>query len=246
MTETTLFTTSDMRAAAFSGAAGSTSRKEKAANSSDRRPIADIFRRSADRAVDFCVAHRIDPNSISYSSSFAAAAASLCFVWAFAAPALWLVGAAFCGLRLWLNMLDGMVAIESGQCSSWGKVANELPDRISDVLIFGGLAWSGACSGSLALWVAIGALFVAYVGTLSQAVGSGRRFEGWMAKPYRMIAVMVGAMGTAVVTAAPASEIAVIFSILPFKPMDLMLVVVLVGCVWTSIERLERMRARLS
>lgn len=213
---------------------------------SDRRPIADVLRRSADRAVDFCVARRIDPNSISYASSLAAAVATLCFVWAFAAPALWLVGAAFCGLRLWLNMLDGMVAVESDQCTPWGKVANELPDRVSDVLIFGGLAWSGACSPSLALWAAIAALLVAYVGTLAQAVGAGRRFEGWMAKPYRMVAVMVGGLGTALVSLLPVSESAMIFRLMPFQPMDLALVAVLVGCAWTCIERLEHMRARLS
>ena len=215
-------------------------------SSTDRRPIAGIFRRTADAAVRFCVARRISPDTISYASSGAAVLAALCFVWAFSTPVLWLVGAAFCALRLWLNMLDGMVAIASERCTEWGKVANELPDRVSDVAIFAGLAWSGACYGSLALWTAIGALAVAYVGTLSQAVGAGRRFEGVMSKPYRMAAVMFGALWTALVAVFPATEMSLVFGLIPFQPMDLALIVTLAGCLWTCVERLDHMRARLS
>jgi hypothetical protein len=36
------------------------------------------------------------------------------------------------------------------------------------------------------------ALLVAYVGTLGQAVGVQREFSGWMAKPWRMVALHIG------------------------------------------------------
>jgi phosphatidylglycerophosphate synthase len=138
----------------------------------------------------------IHPNLISYSSIVASAAAGLCFWQAGAVPALLLPAVGFCYLRLWLNMLDGMVALASGTASRTGEIANELPDRVSDVLIFVGVAHSGLCHPLGGYWVAIFALLVAYVGTLGQAVGVQREFGGLMAKPWRMVALHAGAWST--------------------------------------------------
>lgn len=158
-----------------------------------RRPIAAAFRRTAHAAVAWCVRLGIHPNLVSYSSIAASAGAGLCF-WQ-AAKASWLLIAAvgFCYLRLWLNMLDGMVALASGKASRTGEIANELPDRISDVVIFVGVAHSQLCHVLTGYWVAIFALLVAYVGTLGQAVGVQREFSGMMSKPWRMVALHIGA-----------------------------------------------------
>ena len=158
-----------------------------------RRPIAQAFRRTAHAPVRWCVRRGIHPNLVSYSSIVASAAAALCFWQAAAVPALLLAAVGFCYLRLWLNMLDGMVALASGTASLTGEIANELPDRISDVLIFVGVAHSHLCHPLGGYWVAIFALLVAYVGTLGQAVGVQREFGGLMAKPWRMVALHVGA-----------------------------------------------------
>jgi phosphatidylglycerophosphate synthase len=72
-------------------------------------------------------------------------------------------------------------------------VLNDLPDRVSDVLIFVGAAHSGLCHPLLGYWAAIFALLTAYVGTLGQAVGARRQFGGIMSKPWRMVALHVGA-----------------------------------------------------
>lgn len=117
----------------------------------------------------------------------------MCFWQAGRAPLLLIPAAGFCYLRLWLNMLDGMVALASGKASRTGEIANELPDRVSDVLIFVGVAHSHLCQPLIAYWVALFALLVAYVGTLGQAVGARREFSGWMAKPWRMVALHLGA-----------------------------------------------------
>jgi phosphatidylglycerophosphate synthase len=93
-------------------------------------------------------------------------------------------------------MLDGMVALASGKASRTGEIANELPDRISDILIFVGVAHSGLCHPLGGYWAAIFALLVAYVGTLGQAVGARREFSGSMAKPWRMVALHAGAWAT--------------------------------------------------
>jgi phosphatidylglycerophosphate synthase len=161
-----------------------------------RRPIAQVFRGTARAAVRSCVQRGIHPNLVSCSSIAASAAAAVCFWQAGNMPALLLPAVAFCYLRLWLNMLDGMVALASGTASRTGEIANELPDRVSDVLIFVGVAHSGLCHPLGGYWAAIFALLVAYVGTLGQAVGAPREFSGLMAKPWRMVALHAGAWTT--------------------------------------------------
>jgi phosphatidylglycerophosphate synthase len=161
-----------------------------------RRPIAQAFRRTAQAPVQWCVRLGIPANLVSYSSIVASAGAGLSFLRAGTVPGLLLVAVGFCYLRLWLNMLDGMVALASDTASRAGEIANELPDRISDVLIFVGVAHSGLCHPLGGYWAAIFALLVAYVGTLGQAVGVQREFSGLMAKPWRMVALHVGAWVT--------------------------------------------------
>jgi phosphatidylglycerophosphate synthase len=161
-----------------------------------RRPIADLFRRTATLAVAWCVRRGIHPNTVSYCSVVAAGTAALCFWQASTLPVLLVPAVVFCYVRLWFNMLDGMVALASGKASLLGEIVNELPDRISDVLIFVGVAHSGLCHPLGGYWAALFALLTAYVGTLGQAVGAQREFSGVMAKPWRMVALHAGAWVT--------------------------------------------------
>jgi phosphatidylglycerophosphate synthase len=157
-----------------------------------RRPIADLFRLTAHGAVRLCVRWNIHPDAVSYSSMVAAAAAGICFWQAGNLPVLVIPAALFCYVRLWLNMLDGMVALASGKASLRGELLNELPDRISDVVIFVGVAHSGWCNPYLGYWGAIFALLVAYVGMFGQALRMQREFSGVMTKPWRMVALHLG------------------------------------------------------
>lgn len=161
-----------------------------------RRPIADILRATARLSTESCVKAGVHPNTVSLLSIAAAAGAGACFLFAAAQPWLLIPAVLFCYLRLWLNMLDGMVALASGKASRWGEILNDLPDRASDVLIFAGVAHSGLCNPFLAYWVAILAVLVAYVGMFGQAIGVQREFSGVMAKPWRMAALHVGAWVT--------------------------------------------------
>ena len=138
----------------------------------------------------------VNPDTISYLSVVVSAAAGICFWQAGAHPWLLLAGPAFCYARLWCNMLDGMVALASGKASWRGEILNDLPDRVSDVLIFVGTAHSGLNFVLSGYWAAIAALFTAYVGMLGQAVGVQREFSGWMSKPWRMVALHFGAWVT--------------------------------------------------
>jgi phosphatidylglycerophosphate synthase len=158
-----------------------------------RRPIADAFRRTAHGSVNLCVRLGIHPDTVSYGSMVSAAAAAWCFWRSGEHPWLLLIGPAFCYLRLWLNMLDGMVALASGKASWRGEILNDLPDRVSDVLIFVGVAHSGLCSPFGGYWAAILAVLTAYVGMFGQAVSVQREFSGIMSKPWRMVTLHLGA-----------------------------------------------------
>ncbi len=158
-----------------------------------RRPIADIFRTTARFATDWCVRRGIHPDAISYGSMVFALLAAICFWGAGTNPWLLFIAPLFCYLRLWCNMLDGMVALASGRGSLRGEILNDLPDRISDVIIFGGVAHSGLMNPFLGYWAAIFALLTAYVGVLGQAVGVRREFGGLMSKPWRMVVLHLGA-----------------------------------------------------
>jgi phosphatidylglycerophosphate synthase len=158
-----------------------------------RRPIANAFRSTGRGAVRWCILRHIHADNISYLSIVASAIAAVLFWRSSSSAWLLLVAPLFCYLRLWLNMLDGMVAIASRQASPRGEILNDLPDRISDVLIFAGVAHSGFATPALGYWTAIFALLTAYVGTLGQAVGVQREFSGVMAKPWRMVVLHAGA-----------------------------------------------------
>ncbi len=201
-----------------------------------RRPIADLFRKTADGAVGFSVRRQIHPDAISYASIAASALAAACFWRSGAHPFLLLIAPLFCYLRLWFNMLDGMVALASGKASLHGEIINELPDRISDILIFAGVAHSGLNNPYLGYWAALMALMTAYVGILGQSVGVQREYSGLMSKPWRMAALHTGAWITLFAGSAGAAS---------FSVMDIALLVVIAGCLQTAALRLARIMKSL-
>ena len=164
-----------------------------------RRPIADLFRQTAKRSVALCVRLDIHPDTVSYASIVAAAAAGAALAMGARNPWFWLLAPLGCYLRLWCNMLDGMVALASGKASPRGEILNDLPDRLSDILILVGVAHSGLANPFLAYWAALLAVLTAYVGTMGQAVAGCREFGGLMSKPWRMVMVHLGAWVTVAV-----------------------------------------------
>lgn len=207
-----------------------------------RRPIAGVFRRTAGAAVRWCVRRGVHPDTVSYASLVAAAGAGACFLFAGRVPWLLLPAALLCLLRLWFNMLDGMVALESGKASRRGEIVNELPDRVSDVLIFAGVAHGGLATAALAYWAAILAVLTAYVGTLGQAVTGRRRFEGWMSKQWRMVALVAGAAAAlGMVVARPGMPTAAAARFGGFFVFDCVNALVVAGCVQTCWVRLRGM-----
>jgi alpha-beta hydrolase superfamily lysophospholipase/SAM-dependent methyltransferase len=134
-----------------------------------------------------------------------------------------------------------MVAIAAGKASWRGEILNDLPDRISDVLVFAGVAYSGLCARDSGFWAAIFAVLTAYVGMFGQAVGVQREFSGMMSKPWRMVTLHVGAWIT--------------FAFLVWRNgsvhwgrlsiLDWTCLVIIAGCVQTMAIRLARIFAAL-
>jgi phosphatidylglycerophosphate synthase len=203
---------------------------------SSRRPISEIFRRTADAATRFCVQNGIHPDTISYLSILAAIAAAICFWKSGQARWLLIVAPLFCYLRLWFNMLDGMVAVAAGKASRRGEILNDLPDRISDIIIFVGVAHSGLMNPLVGYWAAIFAVLTAYVGLFGQALGAQREFGGMMSKPWRMVALSIGAWLT--FFADPSS-------FRHFTILDWTCLIVIVGCIETIVVRLKRITVAL-
>jgi len=203
---------------------------------SSRRPISDLFRRTASWPVRWSLRLGVPPNLISYSSILAAGTAGLCFWQASTRPWLLIPAVACIYLRLWLNMLDGMVALAGGTATATGEIVNELPDRVSDVIIFTGVAHSGLCHPLSGYWAAIGALMAAYAGTLGQAVGAQRQFGGLMSKPWRMVALSAGALITLAVLWWPEGK----FDHAGLRILDWTCLAIIAGCVETVWVRLAR------
>ena len=201
-----------------------------------RRPIAAEFRRTANAATQFCVRHGIHPDTISYLSVVAAFAAAICFRKAGEIRWLLIIAPLFSYLRLWLNMLDGMVAVAAGKASRRGEILNDLPDRVSDVIIFVGVAHSGLMNPIFGYWAAIAAVLTAYVGLFGQALGVQRQFGGIMSKPWRMVALHIGAWLALFLGGQ---------SFASFTILDWTCLVVIGGSIQTIVVRLKRITAAL-
>ena len=201
-----------------------------------RRPIAAEFRRTANAATQFCVRHGIHPDTISYLSVVPAFAAAIFFWKAGEIRWLLIIAPLFSYLRLWLNMLDGMVAVAAGKASRRGEILNDLPDRVSDVIIFVGVAHSGLMNPIFGYWAAIAAVLTAYVGLFGQALGVQREFGGIMSKPWRMVALHIGAWLALFLGGQ---------SFASFTILDWTCLVVIGGSIQTMVVRLKRITAAL-
>ncbi len=136
----------------------------------------------------------ITPNQISIGSIAASFIASI-FILLISNDnffTIWIspiLAALFIQMRLLCNLFDGMVALEGGKSTKSGELFNDIPDRVSDSLLFIALGYSitnisfGIELGYLA---ALFAALTAYVRVLGTSMQAGSCFKGPMAKQHRM------------------------------------------------------------
>lgn len=216
----------------------------------DRRDIAQRTTGWATKLADLMVALRLTPNRISVGSVLFAlfGAVALCLsagATTDGVRAVWLLVAAACiPLRLLLNMLDGMLAVEKGMSTSTGDLFNEVPDRIADLVLLAAAGYATA-----GVWFAVGidwgialgwaaaavAILTAYVRSLGVTHGVGNFFDGPMAKPARMWVLVVACLLS--LTEPLFAERGLILA--------LGLTVICVGAVLTVVNRLHKIATAL-
>lgn len=144
----------------------------------------------------------LKPNTVSVLGIVCAAGgggAALMAVRSDSAWVFWLLAAVGVQLRLFCNMMDGLLAVEGGLKSATGELFNEIPDRIDDALILVPLGYAGGTDWSIALgWAAMGgSVLTAYVRALGASITGKHDFCGPMAKPHRMFTVTLACLGMA-------------------------------------------------
>lgn len=210
----------------------------------------------ARRAADLLAGAGLTPNAISVGSVVAASVGAVCLAgsgWVDGAGtrAVLLVVAAVCiPLRLLMNMLDGMLAVEKGMHGPTGDLYNEVPDRLADALLLAGAGyavagvWTVAPGGGPVVdlgvvlgWVAaLAAVMTAYVRSLGAANGVGNVFTGPLAKPHRMWVLAAGCLLSLAEPLLPGPRGTVLLGVLAL---------VAVGSVVTVVRRLARIAAAL-
>ena len=102
---------------------------------------------------------------------------------------LLIIAPLFCYLRLWFNMLDGLVAFAAGKASRAERMLNDLPGSHIRRVIFVGVAHSGSNESVDRILGGNLSVLTSYVGLFGQALGVQRQFSGIMSKPWRMVAL---------------------------------------------------------
>jgi phosphatidylglycerophosphate synthase len=207
-----------------------------------RRELASRQRPWAKSLASALAAAGLAPNAVSIASTGFAGIAAFA-LWSSGQPGtlartgFLLIAAASIQLRLLCNLLDGMLAVEEGLQTRTGALYNEVPDRVSDVLILAAAGYSIAGPGGIALgWAAaVAALFTAYVRLLGGALTGTQHFTGPMAKPQRMFVLTVAC----VLSAAEATAGRV-----PRLMMAALIVIVL-GSAATAWRRVVRIAGEL-
>ena len=152
---------------------------------------------------------------------------------------LLLVAAGCVQARLLCNLFDGLVAVEGGLRTKTGEIYNELPDRVSDILLLAaaGYACRGAGWAHELGWAAAAlAVGTAYVRALGGQLGAAQQFCGPMAKQQRMAVLTVACVTTSAETLLG----------WPLRTMALALVVIALGSAFTAARRTRRIAAELA
>ncbi|HEY6112231.1 MAG TPA: CDP-alcohol phosphatidyltransferase family protein [Chthoniobacterales bacterium] len=211
----------------------------------DRRPIATRRRKWAQASAAWLAQQNVSPNAISIVGMCACIAAGilLALTSAVYCPLEWLAAAVLVQLRLTANMLDGMVALNSGRTSRVGELYNEIPDRVSDAAVFVGAGFAFSGNATLGYVATVVSIFTAYVRAAGKIAGAPSEFCGPMAKQHRMLVItMTGVYATV----APRSWLLIHVGQKAVGVMSIGLAIIVIGCVVTVFRRLKRIAAALS
>ena len=213
----------------------------------DRRPLATREHPVSKTAALWLATHGATPNAISVAGMAAGLGAGVALTASAWAPNSLLArlcfgaAAVLIQLRLLANMLDGMVAIETHQTSPAGVIYNEVPDRVSDAAMFIGAGYALGGQPPLGYLAACLAVFLAYLRAQGKVAGAPQEFCGPMAKPQRAFVMTGLSLYCALAPATWQAE----FLVDGWGVVAWVLMLVIVGELWTAMRRLRRIARHL-
>jgi CDP-diacylglycerol--glycerol-3-phosphate 3-phosphatidyltransferase len=154
------------------------------------------FQRLLQPVIAWLVACRVSPNQLTLGTMglMLAYAALLC--WMPAEPVLWMLFPLLLLVRMALNALDGMLAVQTKQTSPLGAMLNEMCDVVSDTALM--LPFAFLHGMYLPLWgsAVVLSILAEFSGLCALAAGAPRGYEGPMGKSDRafvmaLVAILV-------------------------------------------------------
>lgn len=133
----------------------------------------------------------LHPDVVSYLAVVVAAGTGWCFYKAADSPTLLIWAIVLILLRMTLNTLDGILAIQRGNLSLRGEIVNALPDRYSDLFVLIGILLSPLCRDWLGVLALCSMVLVSYTGMLGKALNVSWQHQGPLGKVERLILLMV-------------------------------------------------------
>lgn len=203
----------------------------------NRRPLKVRGNIWSQKIAKYLSQQDITPNQISIGSIVSSLIASIFLIlispnnfygtWVFP-----ILAVLFIQGRLLCNLFDGMVALEGGKSTKSGELFNDIPDRISDSLIFIALGYS---LNSISFGIELGflaallAALTAYVRVLGTSMGARSCFKGPMAKQHRMAVLTISLVFT---------PLELIFNGSDYI-LSLVLIIITLGSLLTIINRIR-------
>ncbi|MGE5197633.1 MAG: hypothetical protein ACM3IL_03905 [Deltaproteobacteria bacterium] len=143
----------------------------------------------------------VNPDILSYAAVVVALFTGICIYFSPENNILLLLVVILTFLRMTLNTIDGVIAINQGKTSLTGEIVNALPDRYSDIFVMLAIAFSGYCRIYIGAAAAICVLLVSYTGMLGKAIGVNWQHDGPLGKVERLILIMIASFAQFVFTA---------------------------------------------
>lgn len=187
------------------------------------------FVRSLSSVEDRLVRRGVSADALSFAAVLVSVGAGTAIVAGYTVHAwFWLLVAPLAIARLALNALDGSVARRSGTARPFGKVINELCDRVSDAFFVAPLV---IFVPAPLLVVAILVIsLVSLAGLMGEVLGETRLTQGPMGKADRSLVLSLAAVAAGVTN-------------VPVGPFVIALLVITVGGLLTIIGRVRTLHA---
>ena len=178
----------------------------------------------------------LHPDVVSYGATVVAVLTGACYYFSAQHLGLLLLAIITIFLRMTMNTIDGVMAIERGNLSLKGEIINALPDRYSDAFLFLGIILSGLCRYELGVWAMASVFLVSYTGMLGKALGVRWQHHGPLGKVERLILLMVFTLGHYLNHGAP-----IVAAGLSLNALEWGMVLFVVLGQWTVLNRLRGM-----